>query len=72
MIEVKGYPHLMRDPLTNAIISTDKAGIAEARRKKQLRSQEREEKDLLMSRVDALESNLKEINAALQILINRD
>jgi len=72
MIEVKGYPHLLRCPDTNAIISTDKAGIAEAKRKKQLRNKEREEKDLLMSRVDALESSLKDINTALQILINRD
>ena len=72
MIEVKGYPHLLRDPITNAIISTDRAGIAEARRKKQLRNKEREEKDLLAARVDALESTLKDINAALQILINRD
>ena len=72
MIEVKGHPNLFRDPETNVIHNVDRAGIERARQAKEARKRQKAEKASLESRIDSLETQLQQVNAALQILINRD
>lgn len=70
-MEVKGYPHLVRDPQTNAILNTDRASIERSRQAKAQRMREKEEKLALEARISNLENQMSEINTALKILINR-
>lgn len=69
-IKVEGYPDLVRDPSTNAILNIDHEKILIAKRKKELRRQEKLQRKNLEDRIDSLESDMKEIKDGISYLIN--
>ena len=68
MIQVKGYPNLVRDPESNAIINLDIQGIEQAKANKEARKRARENFE---HRIDTLEKDIGEIKDALNALIQK-
>jgi len=65
-LPVKGHSGLVRDTETNAIINIDKSSIQQARDKKQLRLEKKQEELRLRQRVNAIESDISDIKLMLQ------
>ena len=65
-LPVKGHSGLVRDTETNAIINIDKSAIQQARDKKQLRLQKKQEDLELKQRVESIESDISDIKLMLQ------
>lgn len=65
---VKGYPNLVRDPNSNAILNVDYQAIELARANKEAR---RQAKRNLENRIENLEKDLGDIKNALNTLIEK-
>lgn len=70
-VEVQGYPGLVRDQKTNAILNVDLDKIERARAAKKLRLEKRQEEKLLNDRISFLESNISEIKNALELITKK-
>lgn len=70
-VPVKGHSGLVRDTESNALINLNAAEIEQARERKRLKLQKREEEKSLKDKVEAMESELTEIKSMLKILINK-
>lgn len=68
MIQVKGYPNLVRDPENNAIINLDIQGIEQAKANKEARKRARQNFE---KRIDTLEKDIGEIKDAINALIQK-
>jgi len=66
--EVAGYPDLVRDPETNAILNINFEQIELAKAQKALRKKQKQE---LEQRLNTLELDIGEIKSALNVLINK-
>lgn len=70
-VPVKGHSGLVRDTESNALINLNAAEIEQARERKRLKLQKREEEKSLKDKVEAIESEITEIKSMLKILINK-
>jgi len=68
LLEVKGYPGLVRDPDTNAILNVDVQAIELARAKKLARQEKKKKDDQLETRLSGLENDMKDIKDLLTLL----
>lgn len=68
LLEVKGYPGLVRDPDTNAILNVDVQAIELARAKKLARQERKNKDDQLETRLSGLENDIKDIKDLLTLL----
>ena len=69
-VVVEGYPNLVRDKRSNAIINTDSVAIMHSKHRQKLR-REREQKDMTQKdRLDNLEKDISEIKRSLELLIS--
>lgn len=68
LLEVKGYPGLVRDPDTNAILNVDVQAIELARAKKLARQEKKNKDDQLETRLSGLENDMKDIKDLLTLL----
>ncbi|GEM_PF-1927427 len=70
-IEVQGYPGLVRDQKTNAILNVDMDKIERARIAKKLRLEKRQDETMLNARLYSLESDISEIKNALELITKK-
>ena len=70
-VPVKGHSGLVRDTESNALINLNAAEIEQARERKRLKLEKRQNEQSLKDKVDAMESELTEIKSMLKILINK-
>jgi len=70
-IEVQGYPGLVRDQKTNAILNVDMDKIERARIAKKLRLEKRQDETRLNARLYSLESDISEIKNALELITKK-
>lgn len=68
-IKVEGYPDLVRDPSTNAILNVDHQKIEIAKRRKELRKQEKLQRQNLENRLLSLENDIEEIKDGISALL---
>lgn len=68
LLEVKGYPGLVRDPDTNAILNVDVQAIELARAKKLARQEKKNKDDQLETRLSGMENDMKDIKDLLTLL----
>lgn len=71
-LEVDGYPGLVRDPESNAILNVDFEKIAAAQKRKAEKHQRRQEKMETETRMTQIETDLSEIKDALRILLEKN
>jgi hypothetical protein len=70
-VEVQGYPGLVRDQKTNAILNVDLDKIERARAAKKLRLEKRQVETTLNNRLSSLESDMLEIKNALELITKK-
>ena len=70
-VPVKGHSGLVRDTESNALINLNASEIEQARERKRLKIEKRQDEMCLKSRVETMESELTEIKSMLKILINK-
>ena len=70
-VPVEGYPYLVRDMESNAILNTDRVRIRQAVEKRQRQEQRDLELKKDRERLDNLESDISEIKEALNILLQK-
>ena len=68
LIEVRGYPGLVRDTETNAILTVDVRKIELARAKKLARQKQSQNQELTETRLSRMETDMKEIKDLLTLL----
>lgn len=68
---VEGFSNLVRDKKTNAILNTDTRAIEEARARKKLRLEKKQEEALMREKINKLESDISEIKSAIDLLLKR-
>lgn len=68
-VPVKGYSGLVRDTQTNALINVNSVEIEQARERKRLKLQKKEEEQTLKTRVETIENDLTEIKSLLKALL---
>lgn len=71
-LEVDGYPGLVRDPESNAILNVDFEKIAAAQKRKAEKHQRRQEKQQTENRLSQIEEDLSDIKAALKLLLEKN
>ena len=69
-VKVKGHSDLIRDPLTNAIINTNKNAHEEYISRRQQKQKESDKMETLESEVASLKDDLNEIKLLLRRLSN--
>jgi len=70
-VPVKGHSGLVRDTETNALINVNASEIEQARERKRLKIQKREEEETLKRKVEIIENDVSEIKRLLKNLINK-
>ena len=68
LIEVRGYPGLVRDTETNAILTVDVRKVELARAKKLARQKQSQNQELTETRLSRMETDMKEIKDLLKLL----
>lgn len=68
-LEVDGYPGLVRDVESNAILNVDFEKIAAARKRKAEKLQRRQEKNASEARLSRIEEEMAEIKMVLKLLV---
>tara|TARA_R110000772_G_scaffold89672_4_gene185688 strand:+ start:790 stop:1017 length:228 start_codon:yes stop_codon:yes gene_type:complete len=68
LIEVRGYPGLVRDTETNAILTVDVKKVELARAKKLARQKQSQNQELMETRLSRMETDMKEIKDLLTLL----
>jgi len=68
LIEVRGYPGLVRDTETNAILNVDVKKVELARAKKLARQKQSQNQELMETRLSRMETDMKEIKDLLTLL----
>jgi hypothetical protein len=68
--KVEGYPNLMRDLDTNAIINTDSIESSNYDRSRKIRKRKSEEIDNIKSDITNMKSSIEEIKNILKEMIN--
>lgn len=71
-VSVEGFPGFVRDRTTNAILNMDTFAIEEARRRKAIRKEKRNEEQTLKNKVEKIESDMEEIKELLKTLLNNN
>lgn len=71
-VSVEGFPGFVRDRATNAILNMDTSAIEEARRRKAIRKEKRNEEQTLKNKVEKIESDMEEIKELLKTLLNNN
>jgi hypothetical protein len=69
---VEGFSNLVRDKKTNAILNLDSRAIEEAKLRKKLRSEKREEEEHYKQKIENMQSDISEIKQALDTLLKRN
>jgi hypothetical protein len=69
---VEGFSNLVRDKKTNAILNLDSRAIEEAKLRKKLRSEKREEEEHYKQKIKNMQSDISEIKQALDTLLKRN
>ena len=70
-VPVKGHSGLVRDTESNALINTSATEIEQARERKRLKLQKKQEEENLKRKVDMIENDVAEIKCLLKNLINK-
>ena len=70
-VPVKGHSGLVRDTDSNALINTSATEIEQARERKRLKLQKKQEEENLKRKVDMIENDVAEIKCLLKNLINK-
>jgi len=70
-VPVKGHSGLVRDTETNALINVNASEIEQARERKRLKIQKREEEETLKRKVEMIENDVSDIKRLLENLINK-
>ena len=70
-VPVKGHSGLVRDTETNALINVNTSEIEQARERKRLKIQKREEEETLKRKVEMIENDVSDIKRLLENLINK-
>lgn len=70
-VAVEGFSNLVRDKRSNAILNVDKHAIEEARARKKMRLERKQEDENLKNKISKLESDMSEIKHALELLLKR-
>ena len=68
-LEVDGYPGLVRDVESNAILNVDFEKIAAARKRKAEKLQRRQEKNASEARLSRIDEEMAEIKMVLKLLV---
>lgn len=68
---VEGFSNLVRDKKTNAILNLDSRAIEEAKLRKKLRSEKKDEEENYKKKIENIESDINEIKQAIAVLLNR-
>lgn len=68
--KVEGYPNLIRDLDTNAIINTDSIESINYDRSRNLRKKKEEELNYIKSDIDDMKSSIQEIKLLLKEILN--
>lgn len=71
MKSVEGHPDLARDPNSHAILNINKTEIEAARERKKLREKLKQEEENMKAKVDALESDVRDIKNLLSQLVEK-
>lgn len=71
-VSVEGFPGFVRDRATNAILNMDTFAIEEARKRKAIRKEKRNEEQTLKNKVEKIESDMEEIKELLKTLLNNN
>lgn len=69
-VPVEGFSSLVRDTESNAIINVDHQEIEQARERKRLLRQKREQQQQLENKVNALENDISDIKNMLKQLLD--
>ena len=69
-IKVQGHSHLVRDPLTNAIINTNKSGYDEYIARRKVKKSETQKVKDLETELSSMKDDLNEIKSLLRRLSN--
>jgi short-subunit dehydrogenase len=70
-VPVKGHSGLVRDTESNALINTSATEIEQARERKRLKLQKKQEEENLKRKVEMIENDVAEIKCLLKNLINK-
>jgi len=70
-VPVKGHSGLVRDTESNALINTSATEIEQARERKRLKLQKKQEEESLKRKVEMIENDVAEIKCLLKNLINK-
>jgi len=68
LIEVRGYPGLVRDTETNTILNVDVKKVELARAKKLARQKQSQKQELIETRLSSMETDMKDIKDLLTLL----
>ena len=71
-VPVKGYSGLVRDTETNALINTSVSEIEQARERKKLKQQKRQQENALSLKVEQIENDVCEIKNMLKTLLEKN
>ena len=69
-LKVKGHSHLIRDPITNAIINTNKNGYEEYISRRDIKRNETQKVKDLEDELSCIKDDLNEIKSLLRSLTN--
>ena len=70
-VRVEGYPNLVRDTESQALINTDRDSIRRAKERKKLRKEKERQERMDRERLESLERDMSEIKEALNLLIQK-
>jgi hypothetical protein len=70
-VPVEGYPNLVRDKESGAILNTNSDAIHQAREQKKIRQQKKLQEKTDRERLSSLESDISEIKEALNLLLQK-
>lgn len=71
LLTVDGYNNLVRDPSTGAILNINKSDIEQARERKRIRIERKQEEDQLKETVSELKEEMSQIKDLLSKITER-
>ena len=70
-VPVEGYPDLVRDMESGAILNTNRSVIQQARERKRIRQEKKLQENKDRERLESLEKDISEIKEALNLLLQK-
>jgi N-glycosylase/DNA lyase len=70
-VPVEGYPDLVRDMESGAILNTNRSAIQQARERKRIRQEKKLQENKDRERLESLEKDISEIKEALNLLLQK-